>query len=96
MFQSAKLKSTYKPMTDDKERLKLAFSTAISALQTGVRITQGIASDVGIGPPGLQAGLSDEGVVRGLSHVTCRTHKFMFATQFFSRQSSISVAGKFA
>ena len=84
-------------MTDDKERLKLAFSTAISALQTGVRITQGIASDVGIGPPGLQAGLSDEGVVRGLSHVTCdMSHKFTFATQFFSRQSSVSVAGKFA
>jgi hypothetical protein len=58
MLQSAKLKLAYKPKTDDKERLKLAFSTAISGLQPGVQITKGIASDVGLGPPGLQAGLS--------------------------------------
>jgi len=58
MIKSAKFKSVYKARADDKERLKLAFSTAINVLETGVQITKGIASGVGLGPPGLQAGLS--------------------------------------
>ena len=56
MLQSAKSKLRYKPKGDG-ERLKVAFSKAISGLQTAVRITKSIASDVGLGPPGLQTGL---------------------------------------
>lgn len=58
MLQSARLKLTYKPKPDDKDRLKLAFSNAISGLQTSIQITKRIAGDVGLGPPGLQVGLS--------------------------------------
>ena len=60
MLKSAKSKLVYKPKNDDKERrrLKLAFSNAIGGLQTCIRIIKGIADGVGIGPPGLQAGLS--------------------------------------
>jgi hypothetical protein len=43
---------------DDKERLKLAFSNAISGLKTGLQIIKGVTGGVGLGPPGLQAGLS--------------------------------------
>jgi hypothetical protein len=58
MLKSAKLKSVYKPKSDDKEQLKLTFSNAISGLQTCIRIIKGIADGVGLGPPGLQTGLS--------------------------------------
>ena len=58
MFQSVKLKLVRKPRVDDKERLKHSFSTAISALQTALQLVKGISGHVGIGPPGLQAGLS--------------------------------------
>jgi hypothetical protein len=58
MLKSAKSKLVYKPKSDDKERLKLAFSNAISALKTGLQIIKGVTGDVGLGPPGLQAGLS--------------------------------------
>jgi hypothetical protein len=54
MFRSAKSKLTYKTKVNDKERLKAAFSNAISALQAVVQITDSIASGVGLG---LQAGL---------------------------------------
>jgi hypothetical protein len=57
MLQSAKSKLTYKTKVNDKERLKAAFSNAIGALQTVVQITDGIAGGVGLGPPGLHAGL---------------------------------------
>ena len=58
MLKSAKSKLVYKSKSDDKQRLKLAFSSAISGLQTCIRIIKGIADGVGIGPPGLQVGLS--------------------------------------
>jgi hypothetical protein len=58
MLKSTKLQSVFKPKSDDKERLKLAFSNAIGGLQTGIRIIKGIADGVGLGPPGLQVGLS--------------------------------------
>ncbi|KIM86499.1 hypothetical protein PILCRDRAFT_816442, partial [Piloderma croceum F 1598] len=58
MLKSAKSKLVYKPKSDDKERLKLAFSNAIGGLQTCIRIIKGIADGVGLGPPGLQPGLS--------------------------------------
>jgi hypothetical protein len=59
MLKSAKSKLVYKPKpSDDKERLKLAFSNAIGGLQTCIRIIKEIADGVGLGPPGLQAGLS--------------------------------------
>ena len=56
MLQSAKSKLRHKPRGDG-ERLKAAFSKAISGLQTAVRITKSVASHAGLGPPGLQAGL---------------------------------------
>jgi hypothetical protein len=58
MLKSAKSKLVYKLKSDDKERLKLAFSNAIGGLQTCIRIIKGIADGVGLGPPGLQPGLS--------------------------------------
>jgi hypothetical protein len=58
MLKSAKSKLVYKLKSDDKERLKLAFSNAIGGLQTCIRIIKGITDGVGLGPPGLQAGLS--------------------------------------
>ena len=61
MLKSAKSKLVYKPKrpkNDDKERLKLAFSSAISGLKTGLQIIKGLAGGVGLGPPGLQTGLS--------------------------------------
>ena len=58
MLKSAKSKLVYKPKSDDKERLQLAFSNAISALKTGLQIIKGVTGSVGLGPPGLQAGLS--------------------------------------
>ena len=58
MFKSAKSKFIYKLKSDDKERLKLAFSNAIGGLQACIRIIKGIADGVGLGPPGLQPGLS--------------------------------------
>jgi hypothetical protein len=58
MFKSAKSKFVYKLKSDDKERLKLAFSNAIGGLQICIRIIKGIADGVGLGPPGLQPGLS--------------------------------------
>ena len=57
MLQSAKSKLTYKTKVNDKERLKAAFSNAIGALQIVVQITDGIAGGVGLGLPGLRAGL---------------------------------------
>jgi hypothetical protein len=57
MLHSAKSKSTHKPKDNDKARLKVACSNAIGGLQTVVQIMDGIASGVGLGPPGLQAGL---------------------------------------
>jgi hypothetical protein len=57
MLQSTKSKLSRKPESNDKDRLKLAFSDAIDGLQAVVQITKGIASGVGLGPPGLQAGL---------------------------------------
>jgi hypothetical protein len=57
-FQSVKSKLVHKPRTDDKERLEHAFFTAISGAQTALKLISGVASDVGIGPPGLQTGLS--------------------------------------
>ncbi|KIM76258.1 hypothetical protein PILCRDRAFT_12869 [Piloderma croceum F 1598] len=47
-----------KPRRDDQERLKKAFSTAISGLQTALKLIKGISTNAGIGPPGLQAGIS--------------------------------------
>jgi hypothetical protein len=58
MLKSAKSKLVYKSKSDDKQRLKLAFFNAISGLETCIRIIKGIADGVGIGPPGLQVGLS--------------------------------------
>jgi hypothetical protein len=58
MLQSPKVKLAYKLKNGDKERLKLAFSNAIAGLQTGLQITRQIAGGVGLGPPGLYAGLS--------------------------------------
>ena len=55
MLKSAKSKLVYKLKSDDKERLKLAFSNAIGGLQTCIRIIEGSAGGVGFG---LQAGLS--------------------------------------
>jgi len=58
MLKSAKLKSVYKSKGDDKAWLKLTFYNTISGLQTGIQIIKGIADGIGLGPPGLQAGLS--------------------------------------
>ena len=62
MLKSAKSKLVYKPKrpktSDDKERLKLAFSNAISGLKTSLQIIKGVTGGVGLGPPGLQTGLS--------------------------------------
>ena len=58
MLKSAKSKLVYKLKSDDKERLKLAFSNLIGGLQTCIQIVKGIADGVGLGPPGLQPGLS--------------------------------------
>ena len=61
MLKSAKSKLVYKPKrpkSDDKERLKLAFSNAISALKTSLQIIKGVTGGVGLGSPGLQTGLS--------------------------------------
>ena len=70
MPQSDKSKLRYKPKRDG-ERLKAAFSKAISGLQTAVRITKGIASDVGLGPSGLQVGLGGLLFVLTAIQVSC-------------------------
>ena len=69
MLQSAKSRFTYKLKTDNKERLKLAFSTAIGHLQTGVQITKDITNNVGLGPPGLHTGLNGLLIVLGAIQV---------------------------
>jgi len=46
------------PQRNDQERLKKAFFTAISGLQTALKLIKGISTNAGIGPPGLQAGIS--------------------------------------
>jgi len=46
-FDLPNQKLTYKTKVNDKERLKAAFSNAISALQAVVQITDSIASGVG-------------------------------------------------
>jgi hypothetical protein len=58
MLKSPNVKLAYKPKNGDKERLKRAFFNAIDGLQIGLRITQHMAGGVGLGPPGLYAGLS--------------------------------------
>ena len=58
MLQSVKIKLVRKPRMNDKERQNPALSTAISGLQTALQLVKGIAGNVGIGPPGLQAGLT--------------------------------------
>jgi len=58
MLQSAIPTSVLKPYNNRKERLHDAFATAIDGLQTALRIVKGISDGVGLGPPGLQAGLS--------------------------------------
>jgi hypothetical protein len=57
MLQSAKSTFGYKAKGNDGNRSKVAFSKAISSLQTALGITKGILSGVGLGPPGLAAGL---------------------------------------
>jgi hypothetical protein len=52
----AKLASKLETNADDKERLKHACSTAISALETTLKIIKEAAGDAG--PPGLQTGIS--------------------------------------
>jgi len=78
MLQSAKSTLIYKPKVDDRNRLKVAFSEAISNLQTVVEITKGIVSDVGLGPPGLQAGLGGLLLVLTAIQVSCHV-LFFFA-----------------
>jgi hypothetical protein len=51
----AKLASKLETSAEDKERLKRACSTAVSALETTLKIIKEAAGDAG--PPGLQTGI---------------------------------------
>jgi hypothetical protein len=74
VLQSVKSRFAYKLKTDDKERRKLAFSIAIGHLQTGVQITKGITSNVGLGPPGLHTGLNGLLIVLGAIQVAFKLY----------------------
>lgn len=54
----APLGASKTPQKDNKERLKKACSTANDALTTILKVVKGVTGDVGIGPPGMQAGIS--------------------------------------
>lgn len=53
----ALFKPSKKP-ADNKERLKKACSTANDALTTILQIVKSVTGDLGVGPPGMQAGVS--------------------------------------
>jgi len=64
MFQSTKAKL---PKIIEKERMKVAFSTAINGLLTVVQIVKSMTDGVGLGLPGLHPGLN--GLLRVLNAI---------------------------
>jgi hypothetical protein len=58
MLHSSRFNLVRNPRKEEKERLKQAFFTVISGLQTALKLINGISGAAGIGPPGLQAGLT--------------------------------------
>lgn len=77
MLLSAKSTSSYKPKDSHHQRLKVAFSKAIGGLQTAVGITKSAVSGVGLGPPGLQAGLGGLLLVLTAIQVSCYGLSFL-------------------
>jgi hypothetical protein len=76
MLPSSQSKLGRKPKIDDKDRLKLAFSDAVGGLQVAIQITKSVASGVGLGPPGLQAGLSGLSIVLDAIQVNFQLYSF--------------------